>query len=76
MADVSIPHPLDPDWKWKRFTKRSVRASDGLFKPQMLTGIAMINRLLARFGFSVQHTGGKEILIRIGSKCLRLQRLY
>jgi hypothetical protein len=46
------------------------------FRPRILCSIATVNRLLDRFGFSVQSAGGNEILIRIGSECVRLQRLH
>jgi hypothetical protein len=75
MADIGIPHPLDPNWKWKEFTRRTEHANGGRVKRLVLGSIATTNRLLGRFGVSVQHTGGKEIVVRIRSIGLRLYRL-
>jgi hypothetical protein len=75
MADLGIPHPLDPDWKWKEFTRRTERANGERLKRWELSAIATINRLLGRFGVSVLHTRGAEIVIRVRSIGLRLFRL-
>jgi hypothetical protein len=75
MADLGIPHPLDPDWKWKEFARRTERASGGRLKRLALIIIATTNRLFGRFDVSVQHTRGKEIVVRVRSIGLRLYRL-
>jgi hypothetical protein len=75
MADIGIPHPLDPDWKWKEFAKQEQRAQGRRRLRWLLGNMARINRPLAFVGCETRHVGGGEFHLKLGPMRVRMQRL-
>jgi hypothetical protein len=74
MANLSVPHPLDPDWKWKEFARQERRARAGSRRRWLLDRIAQINRLLVLVGCEIRHAGNEELHIKLGAMRVRVQR--
>ena len=77
MAKISLPHPLDPDWKWQEFAEReaSLRAPEEYGDTRRRTLGDIVRLPLGLVGCEIRRIGAGEFFIKVGPARMRLQRI-
>jgi hypothetical protein len=77
MAKIALPHPLDPDWKWKEFAEReaSLRGPDRSGDGRHKTLGDIVRMPLALIGCEIRRIGAGEFFVKLGPMRMRLQRI-